>query len=68
MQAEVPIVPVVLRNAGEAMWRNAKLMRSARIEVHVHEPIDVRDWDPSELNQHVAEVEHLYRDTLERWP
>jgi HAD superfamily hydrolase (TIGR01490 family) len=68
MQAEVPIVPVVLRNAGEAMWRNSKLMRPARIEVHVHEPIDVGDWDRRELNRHLAEVERLYRDTLAQWP
>jgi 1-acyl-sn-glycerol-3-phosphate acyltransferase len=68
MQADVPIVPVVLRNAGEAMWRNSRTMRSATIEVHVHEPIDVRTWDRHDLNRHVAEVEQLYRDTLEHWP
>jgi putative phosphoserine phosphatase/1-acylglycerol-3-phosphate O-acyltransferase len=68
MQAEVPVVPVVLRNAGEAMWRNAKTMRPATIEVYVHEPIDVRDWKRADLGHHVAEVEQLYRDTLEHWP
>ena len=68
MQAEVPIVPVVLRNAGEAMWRNAKLMRQATIEVYVHEPINVRDWDRRNLGSHVAGVEQLYRDTLAAWP
>jgi HAD superfamily hydrolase (TIGR01490 family) len=68
IQAEVPVVPVVLRNAGEAMWRNAKTMRPATIEVHVHEPIDVGSWDHHDLNRHVAEVEQLYRDTLEHWP
>jgi HAD superfamily hydrolase (TIGR01490 family) len=68
MQAEVPVVPVVLRNAGAAMWRNAKTMRPATIEVLVHEPIDVRGWDRADLNRHVTEVEQLYRDTLELWP
>jgi HAD superfamily hydrolase (TIGR01490 family) len=68
MQAQVPIVPVVLRNATAAMWRGAKLMRPARIEVYVHEPIDVGGWKRSELDRRVREVWELYRETLARWP
>jgi putative phosphoserine phosphatase/1-acylglycerol-3-phosphate O-acyltransferase len=68
IEAEVPIVPVVLRNVGEAMWRNAKTMRPATVEVHVHEPVDVRGWDPRNLNGDVEDVRRLYLETLERWP
>jgi putative phosphoserine phosphatase/1-acylglycerol-3-phosphate O-acyltransferase len=68
MQAGVPVVPVVIRNAGEAMWRDAKTMRAARIEVFVHAPIDVRDWSADELDKRVEEVRGLYLQTLTRWP
>jgi putative phosphoserine phosphatase/1-acylglycerol-3-phosphate O-acyltransferase len=68
LEAEVPIVPVVIRNAGAAMWRDAKTMRPATIEIYVHEPIDVSGWERERLGRHVAAVEDLYRSTLERWP
>lgn len=68
MQAEVPIIPIVLRNAGAAMWRSARTMRPATIEVYVHEPIDVSGWARGDLDRHVADVSGLYRETLEQWP
>jgi 1-acyl-sn-glycerol-3-phosphate acyltransferase len=68
MQAGVPIVPVVLRNAGEAMGRDAKTMRATCIDVYVHPPVDVGGWSTDELDERVEEVRDLYLATLERWP
>jgi HAD superfamily hydrolase (TIGR01490 family) len=68
IEAGVPIVPIVIRNTGAAMWRDARTMRPATIEVYVHEPVDVARWKRARLERHVEDVERLYRDTLERWP
>ncbi|MDQ6835355.1 MAG: HAD-IB family hydrolase [Actinomycetota bacterium] len=67
-QAGVPVVPLVLRNTGAAMWRDAKVMRRATIDVYVHEPIDVGAWRPNQLDKRVKEVRQLYSDTLADWP
>ena len=68
MQAEVPIVPVVIRNAGELMWRNAKTARTGTVEVVVHEPIPTVGWTKADLDRTVSDVHDLYVDTLEQWP
>jgi putative phosphoserine phosphatase/1-acylglycerol-3-phosphate O-acyltransferase len=68
MQGGVPIVPVVIRNAGELLWRGSKVMRSGTVDVHVHEPIAVGDWTPGTLSERVAEVRALFVQTLEDWP
>jgi 1-acyl-sn-glycerol-3-phosphate acyltransferase len=68
MQAGVPIVPIVIRNAGELMSRDAKTMRSGTIDVAVHPPIGVDGWTVDGLDQRVAEVRKVFLDTLESWP
>lgn len=68
MQAGVPIVPVVIRNAGELLWKHSTLVRSGTIDVAVLEPIDVGEWTPENLGDRIAEVEDLYRRTLTCWP
>ncbi|MEU5840766.1 HAD-IB family hydrolase [Rhodococcus sp. NPDC047139] len=68
MQAGVPIVPVVIRNAGEILWKHSSLLRSGTVDVAVLEPIDVSGWSRENLPEHIAEVEDLYRRTLSSWP
>jgi len=68
MQAGVPIVPIVIRNAGELMWRDAMTIRPGRVDIVVHQPIDVSSWTTEELTKRVAEVRQLYLDTLHSWP
>jgi putative phosphoserine phosphatase/1-acylglycerol-3-phosphate O-acyltransferase len=68
MQGGVPIVPVVIRNAGELLWRGSKVIRSGAVDVHVHEPIWVGDWTLDTLEERVAEVRALFVATLEDWP
>jgi putative phosphoserine phosphatase / 1-acylglycerol-3-phosphate O-acyltransferase len=67
MQGGVPIVPVVIRNAGELLWRGSKVMRPGTVDVHVHEPISVADWTVEDLDERVAEVRALFVRTLEDW-
>ncbi|GAB90652.1 HAD-IB family hydrolase [Gordonia rhizosphera] len=67
-QAGVPIVPVVIRNAGELMWRNAKTTRNGTVQVVVHEPIPTVGFQKSDIDRTVREVHDLYVETLENWP
>jgi putative phosphoserine phosphatase/1-acylglycerol-3-phosphate O-acyltransferase len=66
--AGVPIVPIVIRNAGEIMWRNAKVAQEGTIEVVVHEPVPTVDWTKADLDEWVARMRQLYIDTLDDWP
>ncbi|WP_420467680.1 HAD-IB family hydrolase [Panacagrimonas sp.] len=68
MQAGVPIVPVVIRNAGEIMGRNDQTMRSGTIQVAVLPPVDVSAWKVSEMAERIDEVRQRYVQTLENWP
>jgi putative phosphoserine phosphatase/1-acylglycerol-3-phosphate O-acyltransferase len=68
MEAGVPVVPVVLRNAGELMWRDSQIAQSGTVDVVVHRPIDVTQWTLDELDKRVAEIRDLYVHTLEDWP
>jgi HAD superfamily hydrolase (TIGR01490 family) len=68
MQAGVPLIPIVIRNAGELMWRGSFFPRPGTIEVVVLPPVRTEGWAPGDVARHAAEVEALYRRTLEGWP
>lgn len=68
MQASVPVVPIVMRNAGEVMWRGAQTVRAGRVEVAVLPPVDTRDWRRETVKEHAEEVRQMFVETLERWP
>ena len=64
MAAGVPIVPVVLKNALDALPRNGLVIRPATVDVVVHPPIATSEWRREDLDEHIAEIEHLYEQTL----
>lgn len=66
--AGVPIIPIVIRNAGEIMWRNAKVAQQGTIEVVVHQPLPTADWTKADLDKWVPRMRQLYVDTLDDWP
>ena len=66
MQAGVPVVPIVLRNAGELQHRRSRTIRPGRLDVLVHPPISVAGWE-HDLGARVAEVRQLYIDALADW-
>ncbi|HEX6487774.1 MAG TPA: HAD-IB family hydrolase [Candidatus Dormibacteraeota bacterium] len=68
MQAGVPLVPIVIRNAGELMWRGSFFPRPGTIEVVILPPVFPDGWTVEDVGEHAAEVEQMYRDTLENWP
>jgi putative phosphoserine phosphatase/1-acylglycerol-3-phosphate O-acyltransferase len=67
MQAGVPMVPVVIRNAGEIMPARSMLLVPGTVGVRVLPPIPTDDWTPDNLDEQVAVVESLFTDTLDAW-
>ena len=68
MQAGVPVVPIVIRNAGEIMWRGAQTLRPGTVEVAVLEPVDTADWRRETVAQHAEDVRDRFVETLAHWP
>jgi putative phosphoserine phosphatase/1-acylglycerol-3-phosphate O-acyltransferase len=64
MQARVPIVPIVIKNALDALPKHGLVIRPARIDVVVHPPISTRTWTRETLDERIAEVRRLYEETL----
>ncbi|MGJ8686357.1 MAG: 1-acylglycerol-3-phosphate O-acyltransferase, partial [Spongiibacteraceae bacterium] len=67
-QAGVPVVPVVIRNAGELMWRGDHAMRPGTVDICALEAIDVCAWPEDELDDRIQDVRQLFVDTLDDWP
>jgi putative phosphoserine phosphatase/1-acylglycerol-3-phosphate O-acyltransferase len=65
MQAGVPIVPIVIRNAGELMWRGSSLVRAGTVDVVVLPPVPTDDWRADDLDPHIDEIRQGYTDTFQ---
>jgi putative phosphoserine phosphatase/1-acylglycerol-3-phosphate O-acyltransferase len=68
MQAGVPVVPIVLRNVGELMWRGAQLISPGTVEVKVLPPVDTSTWTTEAVGEHAEEVRQMFVSTLAQWP
>lgn len=68
MQGGVPIVPIVIRNAGERLWRGSTFIRPGAVDVVVHRPISVENWRTEDLDRRVEEVRQIFVRTLAEWP
>ena len=67
MAAGVPLVPIVLRNAHDAMPRGKNVFTPTMVEVVVLPPIATTDWNAENMNDKVAEVRKLFLDELGQW-
>lgn len=68
MQAGVPIIPIVLRNTGELMWRGAQLLKPGTVEVTVLPPVATTRWKPGTVARHAEAVRQMFLTTLADWP
>ena len=68
MEAGAPIVPIVIRNAGELMWRDSLLVHPGTIEVTVLPPVETEGWPPDEVDKLVDLVRTQFDTTLRDWP
>jgi len=64
IQAGVPVVPVVIHNAGDVAPKGDFIFRPATVEVDVLPPVDTSDWSAETIEEHVAEVRALFMETL----
>jgi putative phosphoserine phosphatase/1-acylglycerol-3-phosphate O-acyltransferase len=64
MQARVPIVPIVIRNALDALPKSGLVVRPATVDVVVLPPVSTRDWTRESLDAHIEDVRQLYEEVL----
>jgi putative phosphoserine phosphatase/1-acylglycerol-3-phosphate O-acyltransferase len=64
MQAGVPIVPIVIRNAGDVAPKGDFVFRPATVDVQVLPPIDTSGWKVRGLNDRVREVRNMFARAL----
>ncbi len=64
MQAGVPLVPIVIHNAGDVAPKNEFVMRGATVRVDVLPPVDTSGWSAKTMNAHVAEVRAMFLKAL----
>jgi putative phosphoserine phosphatase/1-acylglycerol-3-phosphate O-acyltransferase len=68
VQAGVPVVPVVIRNAGEIMWRASVVARPGTVDVAVLPPVPTEGLDLDEVDGLTDRVREQFVATLDAWP
>ena len=66
MQAGVPLVPIVIKNAHDVMPRGRNLVRPSVVEIVILKPISVKNWKVETLNEHISEVRAMYLRELQQ--
>lgn len=66
MQAEVPIVPVVIHNAIDVSPRGQFVFRPATVKVTVLPAVDTSDWKASTISEHVDFVRDMFLVELDQ--
>jgi putative phosphoserine phosphatase / 1-acylglycerol-3-phosphate O-acyltransferase len=64
MQAGVPLVPIVLKNAHDAMPRGSNVFKPTLVEVVVLPPIPTTDWTKENMNNKIQEIRELFLEEL----
>lgn len=65
LQAGVPIIPIVIKNAYKAMPKGTSVLRPTHIEVVALDPVDTSLWKVKTIDHHIEEVRNLYLKELE---
>lgn len=68
LQAKVPMVPIVIRNAGDVMPAHSLLISPGVVQVAVLPPVSTARWTVKNLDTQVAKVRQQFLDTLADWP
>ena len=68
VQAGVPVVPVVIRNAGDIMWRASLVARPGTVDVAVLAPVPTVGLGPDEVDDLCDRVRQQFVATLADWP
>ena len=66
MGAGVPIVPIILKNAHDAMPNDSAVFRPTLVKVVVLPPVETTGWEKKGLDQHILNVRQLYLKELDQ--
>lgn len=66
LQAGVPIVPVIIKNAHDVMPRGSNLIKPNVVEIVVKKPIPTIHWKKDDLNQNIENIRNMYLEELEQ--
>ena len=64
MQAGVPVVPIVIRNAGDVAPKGDFVFRPATVDVEILPPVDTSDWSKATIDDHVRDVRNMFLKAL----
>ena len=64
MQAQVPIVPIVIHNALDSAPKGRFEFTPCTVEVEILEPVETDDWTVDNMEEKIAEIWHDYASTL----
>lgn len=64
MEVGVPIVPVVIHNAGDIAPKGDFVFKPGTVRVDVLPPVDTSNWSAARMNEQVTEVRNLFLKTL----
>ncbi len=64
MQAGVPLVPIVIKNAHDVMPRGSNLFRPTAVDVQVLPPVPTNGWKRKDIDRHIADVRALFLEVL----
>lgn len=68
MQAGVPVVPIVMRNAGDIMRPHSLVISNGTVDVAVLKPVSSKSWTTKNVGRQAERVRQMYIDTLTHWP
>jgi putative phosphoserine phosphatase/1-acylglycerol-3-phosphate O-acyltransferase len=68
VEAGVPVVPVVIRNAGEILWRASLVARPGTVDVAVLPPVPTGGLGPGDVDELSDRVREQFLATLDDWP
>lgn len=60
MQAGVPVIPVIIKNAHDAMPRGSTVFKPSVVEVVIKAPIHTHNWERERLDEHVEAVRAVF--------
>jgi len=64
MQVGVPIVPVVIHNAGDIAPKGDFLFRPGKVRIDVLPPVETTDWTVGTMDEHVNDVRNMFLRAL----
>jgi putative phosphoserine phosphatase/1-acylglycerol-3-phosphate O-acyltransferase len=64
MQAGVPIIPIVLRNAADAMPKGGALFRATAIEIKVLPPVSTKRWTKMNMDRNIEKIRNEFLSEL----